>query len=158
MSCLLFAQGRIGKIEKTSTSNGNPWVKFSVASSNGRKDKDGNMKTEWTDFNAFGKRADFISEHVQKGDLVSVVATKDTFKSNGKDGKTRYFTNYNVCEDTTAFQILHKSDTMIQKEMKIAENTELPDLDIEEEKKPTAENDDIAPMDFNGGMKDDIPY
>ena len=60
MSCILIAQGRIGNVKKVLTSTGITIVNLSVASDNAEKDKDGQFKTEWTDFEAFGKRADGI--------------------------------------------------------------------------------------------------
>lgn len=90
MKC--FAAGRIGKAPESRTlQSGKVLTRFSVAESTSEKDKDGNYKTEWTDFCAWDKTAEYIRDKVGSGDLVSVEAEKRTIK---KDDK--FFTNYIV--------------------------------------------------------------
>lgn len=96
MSCVLIAQGRVGKIQQRSLNNGASVLDFSVASRTGFKDKEGNPKTEWTDFEAWGKHGEALFKVIHVGDIVSVMADKVSNKSTDKEGKTRYFTSYRV--------------------------------------------------------------
>ena len=108
MSCLLFAQGRIGKIEEKKTLKGTPYVVFSVASSNGEKDNDkGEYKTEWTDFTAWGKKSEYILNYAKVGSIVSVIAIKSSTKYEDKDsGKKHIYVDYRVSSSFNGFQIL----------------------------------------------------
>lgn len=109
MSCLLIAQGRIGKFDKKVSANNVTILKISVASSNEEKDKEGKPKTEWTEFTAMGKQADAIFNFAKKGDMVSVIARKSTNKITGQDGTNRYFTNYNIINGYEGFQVLQRA-------------------------------------------------
>ena len=111
MSCLLSAQGRIGKFDKKISANNVTILKISVASSNEEKDKEGKPKTEWTEFTAMGKQADAIFNFARKGDMVSVIARKSTNKITGQDGTNRYFTNYNIINGYEGFQILQRAQS-----------------------------------------------
>lgn len=96
MSCVLIAQGRVGKIQQRSLNNGANVLEFSVASRTAFKDKEGNYKTEWTEFEAWGKHGEALFKVIHVGDIVSVMADKVSNKSTDKEGKTRYFTSYRV--------------------------------------------------------------
>lgn len=114
MSCILMLNGRIGKIEKNLTKNGITVVKVSIASSNDEKDKDNNYKTEWTDITAYGKKAEYIYNYSHKGDIVSVIARKQTEKVTDANGNNRYFTNYIIGEAFYCFQILHRKNNSLE--------------------------------------------
>ncbi len=121
MSCLLFAQGRIGKIQQKSLNNSLSVLEFTVASNTGDKDKEGNYRTEWTTFEVWGNRSDALFKILHVGDIVSVIAKKVTNKSTNSDGKERYFVSYRVDKVDVLY---HKKSTEapVQKKEEVIEN------------------------------------
>ena len=133
MSCLLFLQGRIGKIEKKLVKNDLTIVTISIASNNPEdKNKDGSVKTEWTDVTAVGKRADAIFNYSKKGDIVSVIARKTTNKVSDGNGGNRYFTNYYIQEGYSSFQTLYKSGKEKEEASKSGQDTSNVDYDSDD--------------------------
>lgn len=90
----VFIIGHIGQdpqvINKTS---GNKIVKFSIASNESYKDKQGNKveATEWHNVTVFGKQADVAEQYFKKGSKILVEGKIKTDKYE-KDGQTRYST------------------------------------------------------------------
>lgn len=84
MSNTIVIAGNVGKDpEARETNKGTKTAKFSIAS------KTGKDKTSWFNCTAFGKTAEFILEHVQKGTGLFVTGLVEIEK--GKDEK--YYTN-----------------------------------------------------------------
>lgn len=73
-------------------------VSFTVATSEGYKDKEGNWNnsTEWHNCVAFGKTAESIAKRLKKGDKVLVVGKSKTRKWQDKEGKDRFTTEITV--------------------------------------------------------------
>ena len=137
MSCILIAQGRIGNVKKVLTSTGVTIVNLSVASDNAEKDKDGQFKTEWTDFEAFGKRADGIFNYFHKGDMVCIYAKKSTTKAVDHEGKTRYYTHYKI--ENIEMLSRNKKTAEVASESEVTENVNnvnedsIPDINVTEQ-------------------------
>ena len=99
MSCLLIATGRVGKVEPKTVGD-KTVVRLSVCSSTMHKKSDNSgYETEWTQFDAWNKLAEYIEKNIHKGDVVEIHAEKFTRKSG-----EQYFTNYTV----TKFERLAK--------------------------------------------------
>lgn len=60
--------------EQYNSKEGNPFVKFSLATNDYYKDKDGNRqtRTEWHTVLAFGKKAEYVMESLKKGSQVAI--------------------------------------------------------------------------------------
>ena len=87
--------GRVNTVEINVTQKGTPHAKISVASDSTSKDDQGKYITEWTNFEAWNKTAEYIERNIAKGDIVEVWAEKISNKSQ-KDGK--WYTNYYIRE------------------------------------------------------------
>ena len=122
MSCILTAIGRIGKIEQKTLPSGSVVTNFAVASNTGEKDKDGQYRTEWTNFEAWNKRAETIHNIAHVGDLVCVRAKKSTTKSTSKDGKNRYFTAFRVVDFEVIMFKKRDNDNADTKEEEVPED------------------------------------
>lgn len=90
----IFLLGAAGKDpEIRATSGGTVIVSFSLATSEGRKDTQGNWKDEvtWHNVKAFGRVAEVAREQVQKGSRVFVQGklTTETW-DDAKSGQKRY--------------------------------------------------------------------
>lgn len=88
----VFIAGRIGRdIELRQTGNGMSVATISVATNESYKDKEGNWQknTEWHRVTAFGKKAETIAKHFQKG---SRIYLEGKLKTNSweKDGQKQY--------------------------------------------------------------------
>ena len=86
--------GRTGQLPEVKQVNGTTVAKFSLATSENWKDKDGNKKeaTEWHNIVIWGKLCDVVQKYVKKGDLLYVEGKIKAEKWE-KDGVTRYTTN-----------------------------------------------------------------
>ncbi len=81
--------GRLGqKPELKYTASQMAVVNLSVATTESRKDRDGNYKdeTEWTRVVVFGKTAEFVANYLDKGALVYVEGRLQTRSWENKDG------------------------------------------------------------------------
>lgn len=88
--------GRLGHdAEIQKLGSGTTVCNFSLAVDGG-KDKDGERKTEWIDFRAFGKTAEMIGQYTKKGDLITVIGRQSS-RTYEKDGSTRKI-SYNIVE------------------------------------------------------------
>ncbi len=68
-------------------------VRFSFATTEYYKDKDGNRveETQWHNIVAWGGTANYINKYCQKGNEIAI-AGKLTHRTYEKDGQTRYIT------------------------------------------------------------------
>ncbi len=81
--------GRLGqKPELKYTTSQMAVVNLSVATTESRKDRDGNYKdeTEWSRVVVFGKTAEFVANYLDKGALVYVEGRMQTRSWENKDG------------------------------------------------------------------------
>jgi single-strand DNA-binding protein len=86
--------GNLGKDAETSFTTSNLAVtKFSVATTRGKKTKDGNWENEttWHNIVAFGLN-DFIKDQLKRGAKVYVEGRLD-YQQYEKDGQTKYYTS-----------------------------------------------------------------
>jgi len=92
--------GRIGSdVESKVLGNGTAMVKFSLATSEGYKQKDGTYKdeVEWHNIIAWGKSAEFIDrQNLGKGDSVYVVGKIKTNKWTAEDGTPKEKKDINI--------------------------------------------------------------
>jgi single-strand DNA-binding protein len=87
--------GNIGRdVEVRHTPGGMAVAKFSLATNERRKDKDGNWQdqTEWHNIVAFGKLAEFAGQYLGKGRTVYVEGSIRTRTYDDEKGNRRYFT------------------------------------------------------------------
>lgn len=87
--------GRIGKIETKYLPSGNAVTNLSIATSERWKDKQTGQyeeKTEWTNCTAFGKQAEVIAQHFQKGSEIFISGKLQT-RSWEDNGQKRYATD-----------------------------------------------------------------
>ena len=86
--------GNLGQDPEITQSNGGMTIaKLSIATSDGIKDNDGNVKTEWHRVVAFSKTAEYIEKYVKKGSTVCVEGRIQYGKYENKDGVTVYTTD-----------------------------------------------------------------
>lgn len=88
--------GNLGKDPETRyLSSGEAVANFSVATTEGWKDKQSGEKkelTEWHRISAFGKLAEICGEYLKKGSAVYIEGRIRTRKWQDKDGQDRYST------------------------------------------------------------------
>lgn len=87
--------GRLGKApELRHTPSGRACCRFSVATSERWKDKDGETKeeTQWHNVIAWGKLGELCAQHLDKGRLVYVEGSTKHRSFDDKDGNKRYVT------------------------------------------------------------------
>jgi single-strand DNA-binding protein len=110
----VFLIGRCGKDPEVKQVTGTTVAKFSLATSENWKDKDGNKKEEttWHNIVIWGKLCDVVQKYVKKGDLLYVEGKIKTEKWE-KDGVTNYRTNIVVDQLT---MLGSKSDKSEQKD------------------------------------------
>ncbi|HCA43029.1 MAG TPA: single-stranded DNA-binding protein [Bacteroidetes bacterium] len=88
--------GNVGKEPELAYSqSGNPYLRFSIATTSSIKDKTGNWvdKTEWHNITVFGKPAETAQKFLKKGSKVFVEG-KLSNSEYEKDGVKRY--SYNI--------------------------------------------------------------
>jgi single-strand DNA-binding protein len=120
--------GRVGKeVETTHLDSGLTVAKFSMATNEVFKDKEGNKKenTEWHQVVLWRKLAEVAEQYVKKGDLLYIEGKVKTRSWEDKDGKKHYSTE--VIGDS--MQMLGgkkentQQDTPMPKEENMPENT-----------------------------------
>ncbi len=82
--------------------NGNPVCNFSAAIDDGYKDKNSGQsieRTEWYNFEAFGRLAEVCAEYLKKGSKIYVESVPKT-KTNDKNGVKQQFTKFQLKEMT----------------------------------------------------------
>lgn len=107
--------GRVGqKPELTTLTNGNV-CKFSLATNETYKDKQGQKvtNTEWHNIVVFGKQADVINQYVDKGKQLLVEGKIKTDSWDDNDGNKKYKTNVVM----TSFNFVSGSDNTNSQQM-----------------------------------------
>ena len=86
--------GNLGSDPETSNPNGSTLCKFSVATSESWKDKNGEKQesTEWHRIECWGKRAEVCGQYLSKGAKVYIEGRIKTDKWETESGETRYST------------------------------------------------------------------
>ncbi|MEN9446628.1 MAG: hypothetical protein RL728_1140 [Bacteroidota bacterium] len=85
--------GNVGNEPEVKVLDGGKVVaKFSVATSDNYKDKEGNLveRTDWHNITAWGKTAQFIEKYVKKGSKVFIQGKHKTESYDDKEGVKRY--------------------------------------------------------------------
>ena len=101
--------GNAGKDPDTKfTQGGMAITRISLATTDSRKDKDGNRTetTDWHNLVFFGKLAEVAGEYLKKGSQFSVQGRIKYGKYDDKEGVTRYTTDINV----DSLQLLGKKE------------------------------------------------
>ena len=91
--------GRLAKDPELKYTSGDKPVAvctFSVATNRDYKDKDGNYPADFHRCVAWGKTAEFVTEYLGKGRLVSIEAEVQNRSFEGEDGKMVYMTEMRV--------------------------------------------------------------
>ena len=90
--------GRLGKDPELKQVNETALAKFSLATSEEWKDKDGEKqeRTEWHNCNAWGKQAEVICKYVSKGQQLYVEGSLETRSWETDSGEKRYATDIKV--------------------------------------------------------------
>lgn len=80
--------------------NGGAILRMSLATNERWKDRDGNQheRTEWHRLTVFGKRAEGLAKHVDKGTRLYVEGRIETRKWQDRDGNDRYTTEIVVSD------------------------------------------------------------
>lgn len=105
--------GRVGgDPESKSTKSGLSVANFSLATNETMNRSDGqkNEHTEWHNVVSMGKQADFVSEYIKKGQLISLEGRLRTNKWEGNDKVTRYKTEI-LSDSITPLEWRHESET-----------------------------------------------
>jgi single-strand DNA-binding protein len=94
--------GRLGKDPEVKyTPSGTAVAKFSLATSDRFKDKDGNWqdRTEWHNLTAWARTAEIVGEYLKKGSQVYVEGSLRTHSWDDKQtGQKKYMTEVNINE------------------------------------------------------------
>ena len=101
----IFLLGNLGKdVEVKTLESGQKVSKFSVATSESYKDKNGEWQsnTEWHDVSCWNHLAEKAERDLKKGSLVFIEGKKSTRKWQDKEGNDRYSTEIiaNVLKST----------------------------------------------------------
>lgn len=91
----VFVLGNVGRdVELRQTPGGLAVAKFSVATNEVWKDKNGQKQehTEWFNVVSFGKQAEFCAQYLGKGRTVFIEGTLRTRTYDDEKGNRRYFT------------------------------------------------------------------
>lgn len=86
--------GNVGGVPQIRTVGDQKVAQFSVATTEKRKDKDGNVisETEWHNVTFWGKTAEIAEKYVQKGTQVYVEGRIKTEKYTDKNGNEKFMT------------------------------------------------------------------
>ena len=89
--------------EIRSTGNGTPVATLRIATSDRRKDRDGNWtdQTEWHTVVVFGRQAENVGRYCRKGKQLFIEGRIQTRKWQDRDGRDRY--NTEIVADTVRF-------------------------------------------------------
>jgi len=87
-------EGNLGKAPEIKVFDNNKLAKFSVATSEYKKNKNGEVitDTQWHNVSAWGKLADMAEKTLDKGSKISVEGKLQTRSYTDKEGNKRYFT------------------------------------------------------------------
>jgi single-strand DNA-binding protein len=94
--------GNLGKTPEIKVFDNNKLAKFTVATSEYKKNKNGEFitETQWHNIAAWGKQADLAQKLFEKGSKVSVEGKLTTRSYTDKEGNKRYFTEIIATELT----------------------------------------------------------
>jgi single-strand DNA-binding protein len=83
-------------------------AQFTLATSESRKGKDGNLiqETEWHNISVWGKQAEVVEKYVEKGTQLYIEGRIKTEKYTAKDGTEKYMTRIIA----SALQLLGKKE------------------------------------------------
>ena len=86
--------GNVGGVPQIRTVGDQKVAQFSVATTEKRKDKDGNVisETEWHNVTFWGKTAEIAEKYVQKGTQVYIEGRIKTEKYTDKNGNEKFMT------------------------------------------------------------------
>lgn len=86
---ILTALARLGRdAELRYTQSGDAVCELALAINYGRKEADGNRPTQWLSASLWGKRAESLAQHLQKGKLLYVVVEEPHIETyEGKNGQ-----------------------------------------------------------------------
>lgn len=93
--------GRLGgQPELVKLESGKTMTRFSLATNESYKNKDGEWQdsTQWHNLTAWGRTADLIVAHLKKGQEVIIEGKLINRTLDGTDGTKRHFTNVEVNE------------------------------------------------------------
>ena len=92
--------GNVGKVELKHTQTGTACLNISLATTTSYKDNNEQWqdKTEWHRAVFWGKRAESISQYIQKGNKLYIEGRLETIKWQTQDGQDRYTTQINISD------------------------------------------------------------
>lgn len=95
----IFLLGRLGKDPSLTENDGRVMARFTLATNENYKDKDGHTKelTEWHNIVAFGKRATACEKFLKKGHNVHIEGRNAT-RSYTKNNENHYITEVQIKE------------------------------------------------------------
>ena len=144
----IIITGRLTKDpELTTTKNGMPATRFSLAVNTWHKDENGNNAI-FIDCSTLGKQAEFIAKYCRKGDTIGVSGKLDCYTWKDKEDKRHkeFFINVGTVE------------TILRKDKSGAETTEAPtsnaptqareNRQAKAKKEPSFDNEDIKDEDL----------
>lgn len=144
--------GNLGDDPNTKyTQNGIAKTRFRVATTERRKDRDGNRvdHTEWHSVTTFGKLAEVCGEYLRKGAMVAVRGSIHYSKYTGQDGIERYYTDI----EADSVDFLPSGGNRDTREPTQSRRGSRP-----EENKPPANPSPSPPPAMDDFADDDIPF
>lgn len=129
--------GNVGKDPETKEVNDTSVTKFTLATSESYKDKQGDRvtNTEWHNIVAWGGLSNVIEKYVKKGSKLYIEGKLSHRKYEDKDGQTKYFT-----------EIIAKEMTMLGAKKESMEQKHEKDLQKSDSKKDEFSNVDDLPF------------
>lgn len=110
--------GNLGKApELKSFDNGNALCRFSLATNEFYKDKNGDkqQRTDWHNVVAWGKLAEIMSKYLEKGQQIALNGKLKNRKYDDSNGNTRYVTEV-VADDFLMLGSRKKEEETVEKE------------------------------------------
>lgn len=104
----IFLIGNVGQIAQIRQVGDSKVAQFTLATSESRKGKDGNLiqETEWHNISVWGKQAEVVEKYVEKGTQLYIEGRIKTEKYTAKDGTEKYMTRIIA----SALQLLGKKE------------------------------------------------
>ena len=131
--------------------NGNSLAKFSLATSDSYKNKDGEKveETQWHNLVAWGPKAEFAEKYLKKGSQVYVEGKLQTRSWEDKDGNTRYTT-----------EIVGNNLTMLGKRNEGESDAPAPTPQREQKSAPESSNQTSSKESTSNSSEedDDLPF
>jgi single-strand DNA-binding protein len=100
--------GNVGQVAQIRQVGDSKVAQFTLATSESRKGKDGNLiqETEWHNISVWGKQAEVVEKYVEKGTQLYIEGRIKTEKYTAKDGTEKYMTRIIA----SALQLLGKKE------------------------------------------------